>query len=903
MSPLPIRASHRTFPMSARPTSVGKFNDEAAAKKFWDSDAGKKADAALMSLLSIKPVRLTELGIPDGFARQFGILPKTGNIPRKLVTFLRANPNVEVKTPLPGADWCGLRGKDENYWGQLPQGSLHDDGLASIVQTHDPRSTVLPPKIPIKYGWGVLSSEKAIFDGEQLVLNYTGTENQTLDVEINPAPFPYLRTLKDFALGDFITATHPAVKPIGAGSDRLCYDLNSSLTPFMVRTWTDFTESDSFDSIESYLAAQSGGLAVFSPKYSTHYPKLLIHDNGKLYAGFQYIRQENQFVLQTCRKSRYDFNGITSFKDHFRVINHPISRVKFGDDEFTLVAANRWLTQEAFFGDSAFWEITELQSQPLPEQSNGLTLDNESGAVLSPGIAADVRRFFTNFRELVTNFPGQTYLAARLIYNIQQMHSGDINLEKLLDELNKRLAAPSNVDVNDMWDILPESMFSQNYEAGQNQLREDIVAYGDANNWDETLTKTDVEKLWQPDGTGIQISDGKLDDNSHDDGNDDGNDEDGNSASQTTVGGTISKPQLFNCGEDEVQFLRSLLKNAEKCGFNYNARDIIRFHTSVKTGFFTLLGGFPGCGKSTLAALYSRALLGKKSIDADSGFLTIDVNPSWMEPDDILGHWNLDKKYSAASSRLVPFIQSANCNHERISIVCLEEMNLARVEHYFSNFLQLMSRPENERKLNGIPADETQTEKNAELLVPANLRIVGTNNFDETTQRFSARFYDRCNYIELDNRASGQFPALIPSFERGNFDNPVCYSQFKAWHNREDLIGRIDRDVVERFNLLVKELTPLGLSPSPRVCFAIMEYILNRPFFPGCGTECTNSRDCQMAALDEALSQRVLPRYSVNFLRDETSERESLLTAMEDMPLSHDFFERRCDVGERPLRQ
>lgn len=356
--------------------------------------------------------------------------------------------------------------------------------------------------------------------------------------------------------------------------------------------------------------------------------------------------------------------------------------------------------------------------------------------------------------------------------------------------------------------------------------------------------------------------------------------------------------------KDELAFLKNFIADCKKCGYEYDAQDIVRFHTCVKCGMFTLLGGAPGCGKSTLAALYARALSGNKKVDAKSGFLTVDVNPAWMEPSDVLGHWNLNGGYVCADTGLVPFLRKLNGPlKNNVGIVCLEEMNLSRVEHYFSNFMQLISRPDDERLLLGVPSDDSQDEKNAVINVPRNLRFIGTNNFDETTQRFSARFYDRCNYLELKpNSNDVVFPTETPSFDRGEFNYQVTFGKYSSWCNTSIGGDAIDNTVVEKFKYVTEKLSDLRLTPSPRVRLEMAKYIVNRPFFDGCGTDKTTKKDCQMIALDEAIVQRVLSRYRFDYLRDETAARTDLLDALRDMPISHEFFKSKIIIGERPSR-
>ena len=90
---------------------------------------------------------------------------------------------------------------------------------------------------------------------------------------------------------------------------------------------------------------------------------------------------------------------------------------------------------------------------------------------------------------------------------------------------------------------------------------------------------------------------------------------------------------------------------------------------------------------------------------------------------------------------------------EHAYILVLDEMNLARVEYYFSDFLsalesgepiQLMS-PGVENELSTLEGDEIP----ALLEVPPNVSFIGTVNIDETTHAFSPKVLDRANVLEF----------------------------------------------------------------------------------------------------------------------------------------------------------
>jgi hypothetical protein len=101
---------------------------------------------------------------------------------------------------------------------------------------------------------------------------------------------------------------------------------------------------------------------------------------------------------------------------------------------------------------------------------------------------------------------------------------------------------------------------------------------------------------------------------------------------------TISQRQSLRLGEQE--FFERLTRHVQTSGFRYRDADLKAFHISVKCGDLTILTGLSGVGKSSLIRLYAEALAGEDQA-ARGRLLTIDVSPSWTEPQDILGNVNL----------------------------------------------------------------------------------------------------------------------------------------------------------------------------------------------------------------------------------------------------------------------
>ena len=82
-------------------------------------------------------------------------------------------------------------------------------------------------------------------------------------------------------------------------------------------------------------------------------------------------------------------------------------------------------------------------------------------------------------------------------------------------------------------------------------------------------------------------------------------------------------------------------------------------------------------------------ILVKSFADAIGGkAFIIPVKPNWTSAEDLLGYYNpLEKKYLAT-----PFLEAlleAQNNPTIPYFICLDEMNLARIEYYFADFLSL----------------------------------------------------------------------------------------------------------------------------------------------------------------------------------------------------------------------
>jgi len=293
----------------------------------------------------------------------------------------------------------------------------------------------------------------------------------------------------------------------------------------------------------------------------------------------------------------------------------------------------------------------------------------------------------------------------------------------------------------------------------------------------------------------------------------------------------------------------------ENSGFTFRPLDLQRFHLSVKCGEITVLGGPSGTGKSSLPALYSQALLGDEASQGRPGCLMVNINPSWMDSRDLLGHMNtLDGRYYPAESGLFQHLIFAQKENEArgaasgLYLTCLDEMNLSQVEHYFSDFMMVLERTGAARTIQCFSPETAgkncRFREYAVLTLSPALRFIGTVNFDETTRLLSDRFLDRVNLIRLTAAGlpgvAGTGGPLAMASGR-----MVTLADIEAW--------RTDNALPSDLGLLLDQMRPLlgqmGCPISPRAYRAICRFVGSA--FPIMSQE---------KAFEVQFAQRIIPR-------------------------------------------
>ena len=242
----------------------------------------------------------------------------------------------------------------------------------------------------------------------------------------------------------------------------------------------------------------------------------------------------------------------------------------------------------------------------------------------------------------------------------------------------------------------------------------------------------------------------------------------------------------------------------------------------------------------------------------------VPVRSDWTDPSEVFGYYNaLSGQYHLTD--VLRFIRQAADNLDQPHFLILDEMNLSKVEHYFSDILSCLE----SRYLEGgsvkqeeiilhnqgsaVTADDgTSDNVPGKISIPLNLYIVGTVNIDESTYMFSPKVLDRANVIEfnevnLSGSSSGSSQELhLTSFPKFGEALPISADAFKS----------APKIVQDRLQSLVSILQPFNMHFGYRTAneiSAFVEAVINH----------VGSKDEDLiAALDIQILQKVLPKLS-----------------------------------------
>lgn len=359
----------------------------------------------------------------------------------------------------------------------------------------------------------------------------------------------------------------------------------------------------------------------------------------------------------------------------------------------------------------------------------------------------------------------------------------------------------------------------------------------------------------------------------------------------------------------EEQALHDVRQHLAALNLTYPDRVVKAFHTSLKINDYaqlTVLAGVSGTGKSLLPRRYAEAM--------GIRFLPFAVEPRWDSPQDLLGFYNyIEKRFRAtdlarALVHLDPYNTSSlasggtggQSHQDDMMIVLLDEMNLARVEYYFSEFLSRLEArpmyqkglPEEARRDAMIPIDIRGREEGPVRLYPShNMLFVGTMNDDESTQSLSDKVLDRGNIMQF--AAPEDFPEVKPAESGPPADRRLPFGTWRSWIRQPAHLAPGDASkVLKTIRELAKIMDKCGRPFGHRLHAAMSAYAANYPQENG------HPADIRKPLADQ-IELRIMPKLRGLSIDDHSQIFDDLKRLLREELNDSDLAQRLGEIVER----
>ena len=306
-----------------------------------------------------------------------------------------------------------------------------------------------------------------------------------------------------------------------------------------------------------------------------------------------------------------------------------------------------------------------------------------------------------------------------------------------------------------------------------------------------------------------------------------------------------------------VHFVVDYAKNS-RLHLSYTPETIATFVSGLGASKLSILQGMSGTGKTSLPKIFSEAIYGNCDI--------VEVESSWKDKNELLGYYNeFSMQYTPKKFTLA--LYKAALNQEIFTFILLDEMNLSRIEYYFSDFLSLMESEEDQRELKLVNINLYRKEQGKEinyqclehghtLKIPTNVWFVGTANRDESTFVISDKVYDRAHTMNFTKRA--------PKVRDYKDPIPKQYYDYETMNhlfNTAKQNGTFDAEQSELIKHVEELLAPYNISFGNRILIQIEDFV-------NIYKECFTDKDVESEAIEKILLSKVVSKLEVKTIED-----------------------------------
>ena len=275
---------------------------------------------------------------------------------------------------------------------------------------------------------------------------------------------------------------------------------------------------------------------------------------------------------------------------------------------------------------------------------------------------------------------------------------------------------------------------------------------------------------------------------------------------------------------------------AQKLGLNYDIEDIRRFIGGLGVTKIIILQGMSGTGKTSLAYAFGEFI--------DNPTVIVPVQPMWKERTDLIGYYNeFTQRFNETT--LLQKMYEAHYN-KGMYLTLLDEINIARIEYYFAEFLSLLELPDYQKRNLDVVSDKWDNDpellKDGRITLPYNMWFIGTANNDDSTFAISDKVYDRAMVLNLDNKAK---PFIASDSQIQRVTAKKYYELIEEAQSRYEITDRNLRRIKELDTYLIKHFQ---ITFGNRIMNQIKNYV---PIIVASG-------GTELEAIDDILSKKVL---------------------------------------------
>lgn len=300
--------------------------------------------------------------------------------------------------------------------------------------------------------------------------------------------------------------------------------------------------------------------------------------------------------------------------------------------------------------------------------------------------------------------------------------------------------------------------------------------------------------------------------------------------------------------EELVQRFRNFA--ASSLGLYYTIPDMRALFASMGTSKIIILEGISGTGKTSLPYALGKFFVNDAVI--------CSVQPSWRDRTELMGYYNeFTKKFSETD--FLRAVYEATYRKDP-NLIVLDEMNLARIEYYFAEFLSIMEMPNvNEWKIQLISASQPTDPDHlidGKLLISQNTWFFGTANNDDSTFTITDKVYDRAMSIYFNDKGR--------PFDCEYQDSLVVpYSQLNDLFKQAIINNPISKVTLDKFSKLDDfTMKNFKLVFGNRIMKQLSSFL---PIYVACGGS-------EVEGLDHFFCTKILKKFqslNIGFLKDE----------------------------------